>query len=249
MLVPMRLCVALAVLTAPISLALADTDPCASGLAAAQRGKPVAAFVSLETCIGSGLAKAEHEATHRRVRRDLDAGNYALVTIATTPPGVAVVVAPIELAVASGRVYLPPGKYTLEVNMDGYVPLSRPLEITGRYRETVELALVEARAKKPGTTTVDLTGEPGRTEIARGKDPEHENLIPDRFRRGQPGDTGGGETNRRSSWPYAVLAVGLVAAGVGVGFHLNDRAGVATALYATGGVATALGATGLILRW
>lgn len=221
-------------------------DHCARGLELA-RTNPVAAFVHLEACVTGDGATRDHRAALRELKRQLDGGDYALITIATTPADVAVAVKPLDIVVTN-RVYLPPGTYTLEVAADGYMPLSRPLEVTGRYRETVELTLLQARTG-PQTHTVDLTGEPGRTEIVRGKDPEHENLIPDKYRRGQPGDLGGEPAAGRSRWPYAALAIGLVAVGAGVGLHLDDRTSIAAGLYVAGGAGVALGATGLALRW
>jgi hypothetical protein len=223
-------------------------DRCAAGLELAA-SRPHVAFVHLEACLETGDATAPHRTAHRELKRRLDNGDYALITIAATPADAAIVVEPIGAAVTTGRIYLPPGRYTLSATAAGHAPLSRPLEITGRYRETVELALVAGRTDR-GTTTVDLTGEPGRTEIARGKDPEHENLIPDKYRRGEPiGGPGGDVRSRRSRWPYIAVAAGVIAAGVGVGLHLADNTDIATGLFIGGVVGVAVGATGLILRW
>lgn len=244
----MRLLLAAAVSLASATAA-AEPDRCAAGLERAEAGRLVAAFLDLEACIAAGRDGSEHRSAHRRVKRALDGGDYARVTLATTPPNVPVAIAPLGVIAATGIAYLAPGTYTLEVSHPGHRPLSRSLEITGRYRETVELVLAPAGEPAATATTVDLTGQPGPTAIGRGKDPEHENLIPERFRAGEPAGPGGDREPRRSRWPYALVGVGLAALGAGVALHLDDREGAATGFYIAGGLGTAAGVTGLLLRW
>ena len=242
----MRL-VAVAVALVVAAPSAAADDRCATGLELAG-SKPQVAFVHLEACIAAGGDKAEHRSAHRALKRQLDGGEYALITVATTPEDVAVAIEPLGVVITTGRIYLAPGNYTLEAKKDGHAPVTRPLEITGRYRETIELSLAVS-GPKTGVVNVDLTEGPGDTELVRGKDPEHENLLPERYRRGQPTDREPAITDRRSRWPYAAVALGLLAAGVGVGLHLSDNTGAATGLYLAGGLGTAVGVTGLIFRW
>ena len=238
---------AVLVIVAATSTAAAAPDRCAAGLKGATAGDLVVAFLDLDACIEAGAGGAEHRAAHREVKRALDDGEFALVTLAVTPAGAPVSIAPLGAVAVTGRAYLPPGRYTLKVTYPNHRPLSRELEITGRYRETIELVLASDR-KTIGSSTVDLTAEPAPTSIARGKDPEHENLIPDRFRAGQPKPMDA-PPPARSRWPYVVLGVGLAAAGAGILLQLDDRPSAATGFFIGGGAAAAAGITGLVLRW
>lgn len=244
--------VAAALSTLVAAPAIASADACEDGLAAAAAGEHARAYVALDDCLaGEPSAAVRDRATdaRRAVKRELDRGDYAVVTIHASIEDQAVEVVSLGSTVVTPReLYLPFGSHLLRAARDGYEPVDQLVEVDARVRMqvVVELArLAQSGAQAPGAAELDFSDEtPAPTiGVADPRPKEHESLIPSRFGSGPAGAAP--PEQARPRWPWFAGAAGVLAVAGGIAAHASGRKGLAIGLYIGGAAALGAGAIGL----
>ncbi|HLU64677.1 MAG TPA: hypothetical protein VKZ63_00285 [Kofleriaceae bacterium] len=196
---------------APPGALAGPDDPCSAGLAHERAGDLPRAHLALQRCLASAgeAAPAEAQAARARVVRGLAASDHAPVSFSVKPAGVALRIPPFTSDAPLGEPYviwLPPGRHAFTASAPGYQDLTGTIEITGRERLLLTVAL-EPLPDAPSSTTVDF-GEDGPAvdDAIVTPDPrpkKHKTLIPERFRRGLTARPGAGPRARRRAyrWP------------------------------------------------
>jgi hypothetical protein len=157
----------------------------------------------------------------------------------------------------------------VRATLPGREPLERPLEVGGRDRLVLRLALPAPAAHEPTTTTIDM-GEDGPSAGAVEVEPDprpkqHASLLPDRYRGGATAEPGAGglvdpEADRAparrgpgpASWIVAGAGVAIAAVGVALlaaGGDEDGRRATGIGCLVVGGAAAGVGTYLIVADW
>jgi hypothetical protein len=161
---------------------------CANGLVDARAGQIARAWARLHECERAALALRERAGrTRKAVRKKLEVGKYAPISLAMEPSGAAIQISlwPETMVTGVKTLWLPYGTHKLRATLDGYEQAEAKVKVEDRARQTVVLQLTKKSRSQvdPEGEIVDFSDESAAEAPTAGalKKVEHKSLLPDRY--------------------------------------------------------------------